>query len=152
LDKASIVDPISSDQFERYSEAFHRLRQLDGITRYDADRLVRQPHYFGIMMVHLKDADGFVGVCHNYYDEILPAFQVIEPKKPDGKAAALFIILFKKKVYFLADTGAIINPTAEELAEIAIESAKVVRLFDMEPRVAMLSFSNFGSIKHPATR
>ena len=152
LDKAIIVDPSSSDQFETYCEAFHRLRQLDGVTRYDADRLVRQPNYFGIMMVQQGDADGFVGVCHNYYDEILPAFQVIKPKNSDGKAAALFILLYKKKVYFLADTGAIIDPTAEELAEIAIESAKVVRLFDMEPKIAMLSFSNFGSVKHPVTR
>jgi len=152
LDGVRIIDPCSSDQFERYCGAFHRLRQLDGVTRYDADRLVRQPNFFGIMMVHQGDADGFVGVCHNYYDEILPAFQVIKPKNTGGKAAALFILLYKKKVFFLADTGAIIDPTAEELAEIAIESAKVVRLFDMEPRVAMLSFSNFGSVKHPVTR
>jgi len=152
LDGVRIIDPSSSDQFERYCGAFHRLRQLDGVTQHDADRLVRQPNFFGIMMVHQGDADGFVGVCHNYYDEILPAFQVVKPKNTGGKAAALFILLYKKKVFFLADTGAIIDPTAEELAEIAIESAKVVRLFDMEPRVAMLSFSNFGSVKHPVTR
>ncbi len=104
------------------------------------------------MMVHLNDADGLVGVSHNYYEEMLPAFQVIKTTKPEGRAAALFIIIFKKKVYFLADTSAIIDPTAEELAEIAIQSAKIVRIFDMVPRIAMLSFSNFGSVQHPVTR
>ena len=152
LEKASIIDPKTSDKFDHYCKEYHALRNLHGITKYDAERLVRRPNYFGTMMVHLKDADGLVGVCHNYYEEIVPAFQVIKTTKPGVKAAALFIMIFKKNVYFLADTSAIIDPTEEELAEIAIQSAKIVRIFDMEPRIAMLSFSNFGSVDHPVTR
>jgi len=151
LDNIQIIDPLTSDKFELYCKTYHKLRQLHGITRYDAEKLLKSPSYFAAMMVYHNDADGFLGVCHNYYEEMLPAFQVIDTVKPDTKAASLFIIIFKHKVYFLADTGAIINPTAEELAEIAIQSSKIVRLFDMEPRVAMLSFSNFGSVKHPTT-
>jgi len=152
LEKARIVNPATSNHFERYYETYYKLRYLHGVTYGDARRLMREHRYFGTMMVYLKDADGFVGVCQNYRDEILPAFQVIKTKRPGAKAAALYIIIFKRKVYFLADTSAIIEPTAEELAEIAIQSAKVVQLFDMEPRVAMLSFSNFGSVSHPVTQ
>jgi len=152
LNDVRIINPLTSDKFDQYCDAYYKLRQVHGVTRYDAERLLKRSNYFGIMMVHQNDADGFVGVCHNYYEEILPAFQVIKTVKPDTKAASLFIIIFKKKVYFLADTGAIIDPTPEELAEIAIQSSKIVRLFDMEPRIAILSFSNFGSVKHPVTR
>lgn len=152
LNGVKIINPLTSDKFNRYCEVYHNLRQLHGVTLSDAERLLKRAHYFGVMMVHQNDADGFVGVCHNYYEEILPALQIIKTVKPDTKAASLFIIIFKKKVYFLADTGAIVDPTSEELAEIAIQSAKIVRLFDMEPRIAMLSFSNFGSVKHPVTK
>jgi len=147
-----IIDPSTSDQLKRYSEIYYRLRQRSGVTPELADQRLRQPSYFGTLMVHSNDADGLVGVCDHYYDEMLPAFQVIGPRKPGTKGAALYIMIFEKKVYFFADTNAIINPSSEELAEIAIQSAKVVQLFDMEPRVAFLSFSNFGSVDHPFTR
>jgi malate dehydrogenase (oxaloacetate-decarboxylating)(NADP+) len=104
------------------------------------------------MMVYLQDVDGMVGVSSNYLEEMLPALQVIKTRRPEARAAALYIMIYKKKVYFLADTSANIDPSAEDLAEIAIQSAKVVRLFDMEPRVAILSFSNFGSVEHPLTQ
>jgi len=152
LDNARIIDPLKSTQFDRYSAEYFILRQRHGITRADARRLLKRCHFYGTMMVFLGDADGFIGVNQNYHDEMLPALQVIKTKEPDGKAAALYIMIFKKRVYFLADTGAIIDPTAEELAEIAIQSAKIVHLFDMEPRIAMLSFSNFGSVEHPVSQ
>jgi len=152
LNKARIENPLTSSQFNRYSQEYFTLRQRHGITRADAERLLKRTNYFGTMMIFLGDADGFVGVNQNYHDEMLPAFQVIKTKKSRERAASLYIMIFKKNVYFLADTGAIIDPTAEELAEIAIESAKIVSLFDMEPRIAMLSFSNFGSIDHPVTQ
>jgi malate dehydrogenase (oxaloacetate-decarboxylating)(NADP+) len=152
LNGVRIIDPASSDQYDRYVEEYFSLRQRFGVTKDDAKRLLLRKNFFATMMVYLQDADGFLGVCQNYFDEALPALQVIKTKKPGGKAAALYIMIFKKKIYFLADTSAIIDPTAEELAEIAIEAAKVVRLFEMEPRVAMLSFSNFGSVDHPVAR
>ncbi len=152
LDNIQIINPVISEKFDFYCKTYHNLRHLQGITRYDAERLLKLGHYFATMMVYHDDADGFLGICHNYHEEMLPAFQIIETVKPDTKAAFMFILISKKKVYFLADTGAIINPTPEELAEIAIQSSKIVRLFDMVPRVAMLSFSNFGSIDHPLTK
>ena len=152
LGNIRIVDPVNSDQYDRYCKEYYALRQRDGITLPDAKRLMKRTNYFGTMMVYLGDADGYVGVNQNYHEEILPALQIIKKKNPDGKVAALHILIFKKKVYFLADTQAIIDPTAEDLAEIAVQSAKIVRLFDMEPRIAMLSFSNFGSMDYPVTR
>jgi malate dehydrogenase (oxaloacetate-decarboxylating)(NADP+) len=152
LDKVRIMDPNTSKRYEYYCGEYYKLRQRMGILMSDARRLMRRNHYFATMMVYTNDADGFVGVTQNYHDEILPALEVIKTKKPGGKAAALHILFFKKEVYFLADTSAIIDPSAEELAEIAIESSKVARLFNMEPKVAMLSFSNFGSVNHPYTR
>ncbi len=152
LDDIRIENPAKSNQFTRYCDEYYALRQRHGVTRSEAQMLLRRHTYFGTMMVFLGDADGFLGVSQNYHDEMLPALQIIKTKKPDGRAASLHIMIFKKKVYFLSDTGAIIDPTAEELAEIAIQSAKITRLFDMEPRIAMLSFSNFGSVDHPVAR
>ncbi len=152
LEKAQIINPLKSKLLKRYCEDYYRMRQRYGITRENVEKLMRSPHYFGTMMVSCEDADGFVGVNQNFHEEILPAQQVIPQKNPGGKVATLYILVFKKKVYFLADTHGNIDPTSEELAEIAIQSAKIVRLFDMEPRIAMLSFSNFGSLDHPHTR
>ena len=152
LDNARIVNPSKSNQFNRYCEEYYALRQRHGITRSDTQILLRRANYFGTMMVYSGDADGFIGVSQNYHDEMLPALQVIDTKNPEGKAAAMYILILKKNVYFLADTHALIEPSAEDLAEIAIQSSKIVRLFDMEPRVALLSFSNFGSVDHPVTR
>ena len=152
LESVRVINPGLSDQYERYCEEYFMLRQRHGVTRADAKRLMLRPNFFGSMMLYLQDADGIVGVSSNYLEEMLPALQVIKTRRPETRAAALYIMIFKKKVYFLADTSANIDPSAEDLAEIAIQSAKVVRLFDMEPRIAMLSFSNFGSVEHPVTK
>jgi len=152
LENVKIINPQDSEHFDRYCDKYYNLRQRHGVTRKDARRLMVLPNYYGTMMVRMQDADGMVGVSRNFHDEILPAHQMIKTRKPNGKIATLHIMIFKKNVYFLADTGGVIEPTAEDLAEMAIEAAKVVRLFDMEPRVAMLSFSNFGSVDHPVTR
>ncbi len=152
LEEVKIIDPRCSPQLERYCEEYYTLRQRHGVTRPEARRLVRYPFYFGTMMVYAHDADGYVGVSHQYHEEMLPALQVIKAKSSGSKAAALYILIFKKNVYFLADTHAIIDPTAEDLAEIAIQSAKIVSLFDMQPRIAMLSFSNFGNVQHPLVK
>jgi len=153
LGKTKIINPLDSDRFKKYCEEYYRLRQRHGVTLSDAEKLIRQPHFFGTMMVHLGDADGFLGVSEHYHEEMLPARQIFHTEtEENGLVAALYILIFKKKVYFLADTHGIIDPTAEELASIAIHSAKIARLFDLEPRIAMLSFSNFGSIDHPVTR
>jgi malate dehydrogenase (oxaloacetate-decarboxylating)(NADP+) len=101
------------------------------------------------MMVHMRDADGFVaGVSQHYPDTIRPALQIIKTRPNVHRVAALFVIMTKKEAYFFADTSVNIEPTAEDLAEIALLAAEVARGFSFEPRVAMLSFSNFGSTRH----
>jgi malate dehydrogenase (oxaloacetate-decarboxylating)(NADP+) len=101
-------------------------------------------------MVHWGDADGLVsGVSQSYPETIRPALQIIGTR-PDVKyVSGLYIMLVKRKVYFFADTTVNINPTAEILADIAIESATLAQRLDIQPRIAMLSFSNFGSVRHP---
>jgi malate dehydrogenase (oxaloacetate-decarboxylating)(NADP+) len=103
-------------------------------------------------MVHLGDADALLsGIDAQYPDTIRPALEVIGKQERLSKVHGLYMLIFKKGIYFLADTTVNIDPTAEELAETAILAAETVRLLDIEPKVAMLSFSNFGSVRHPLT-
>jgi len=145
-----VVDPLHSSQFEAYVQEFYRLRQRRGVTLSEAREQMLNPNYYGAMMVHMGDADGFVaGVSQYYPDTIRPALQIIKTRPDVHRVAAVFVVVMKKDVYFFADTHVNIDPTAEDLAEIAVLAAEVAREFDVEPRVAMLSFSNFGSNKNP---
>ena len=145
-----VIDPAKSPHFEAYVQEFYRLRRRGGVTLGTAREQMLNPNFFGAMMVHMGDADGFVaGVSQNYPDTIRPALQIIKTRPGVHRVAAVFIIVTKKDVYFFADTHVNIDPTAEDLAEIAVLAAEVARDFDVEPRVAMLSFSNFGSNHHP---
>jgi malate dehydrogenase (oxaloacetate-decarboxylating)(NADP+) len=126
------------------------MRQRKGVTRVEARRLLQNPTAFGAMMVHQGDADALVaGVTQHYPDTIRPALQIIKMRDDVSRVAGLYMMILKDKVYFFADTTVNIEPTAEELAEIAIGSAEIARRFHIEPRLAMLSFSNFGSSQHP---
>jgi malate dehydrogenase (oxaloacetate-decarboxylating)(NADP+) len=148
--RPEVLDPAHSPRFEAYVQEFYRLRRRGGVTLSGAREQMLNPNYFGAMMVHMGDADGFVaGVSQNYPDTIRPALQIIKTRPGVHRVAAVFVIVTKKDVYFFADTHVNINPTAEDLAEIAVMAAEVAREFDIEPRVAMLSFSNFGSTSHP---
>ena len=145
-----IIDPARSPRYEAYVEEFFRLRQRKGVTRLEAHETMLNHNYFGAMMVRLGDADGFIaGVSQHYPDTIRPALQVIRMREDVHRVSGLYVLATKKDVYFFADTTVNIEPTAEELAEIALLSAEVARNFNVEPRIAMLSFSNFGSTKHP---
>ena len=145
-----IIDPARSPRYEAYVEEFFRLRQRKGVTRLEARETMLNHNYFGAMMVRLGDADGFIaGVSQHYPDTIRPALQVIRMREDVHRVSGLYVLATKKDVYFFADTTVNIEPTAEELAEIALLSAEVARNFNVEPRIAMLSFSNFGSTKHP---
>ncbi len=145
-----VVDPPHSPQFEAYVLEFYRLRQRRGVTLSEAREQMLNPNYYGAMMAHMGDADGFVaGVSQYYPDTIRPALQIIKTRPDVHRVAAVFVVVMKKDVYFFADTHVNIDPTAEDLAEIAVLAAEVAREFDVEPRVAMLSFSNFGSNKNP---
>ena len=120
------------------------------MTRSEAHELIQTNNYFGSMMVRMGDADGFIaGLTQHYPDTIRPALQVIGMKPGVRRVSGLYVLATKKEVYFFADTTVNIEPSAEDLAEIALLAAGVARDFNFEPRVAMISFSNFGSTKHP---
>jgi len=153
LKNAEIVDPTCYPRRQEYIEEFYLLRQRKGITRLEAEQMMTIPNYFGAMMVRMGDADGLIsGLTSHYPDTIRPALQIIRMDQRYHRVAGLYIIVTKKGTYFFADTTVNINPTAEELAEIAIMTAEIARRFDVEPKIAMLSFSNFGSTENEYSR
>jgi malate dehydrogenase (oxaloacetate-decarboxylating)(NADP+) len=153
LDGLEIVHPRRYPKRDAYVEELYRMRQRKGLTHKDADFLMRNHNYFGAMMVQTGDADGLVsGVSQHYPETIRPALQIIGLRPGLTRVCGVFCIIARKKCYFFADTTVNIQPTAEELAEIAILAAGVAREFGFEPRIAMLSFSSFGSVNHPAVQ
>jgi malate dehydrogenase (oxaloacetate-decarboxylating)(NADP+) len=150
LEGIEIVEPAYSQKFDAYMGKYYTLRQRKGITRSDAYAAMRRPVDYGMMMVQQGDADGLVaGLTQHYPDTIRPALQIVKPKTGYSTVAGLYMLVFKNDVRFITDATVNFEPTAEQLADIAILAAEKVRSFDIEPRIAMLSFSNFGSTKHP---
>ena len=151
----SIIDPAESELTEKYAEELYHLRQRKGLTLSESQRLLRRKSrtHFGAIMVHMGDAEALLGGIDTHYPEtIRPALEVIGKQQGLSSVHGLYMMVFKNDVYFLADTTVTIDPTAEELAETAILAAEKVRMLDIEPRVAMLSFSNFGSVNHPQAK
>ncbi len=144
------IRPSTSPLSAEYARQFFLKRQRKGMTLTTATQLVKQSNYYGALMVELGHADGLLsGITQSYPDTIRPAIQVVGPK-PGSRLAGIYMMILKGRVLFFADTTVNIEPTAEELADIAIETAETTRSFTLgEPRVAMLSFSNFGSNTHP---
>jgi malate dehydrogenase (oxaloacetate-decarboxylating)(NADP+) len=151
LNGIEIVEPETAPRRQEYVRELYRLRQRRGISQGDAGELMNDHNIFGSMMVRMGDADALVsGVSQNYPDTIRPALQVIGVREGIHKVSGLYLIITRKgDPYFLADATVNIEPTAEDLAEIALCVAQEARRFNIEPRVAMLSFSSFGSTKHP---
>jgi len=151
IDGAVIVEPENSPRRDEYVQELYRLRQRRGVPFAAAQELILDRTIFGSMMVRMGDADAIVsGVTRNYPDTIRPALQVIGVREGIHKVSGIYLFITRKgDLYFLADATVNIEPTAEDLAEIALCAAQEARRFDVEPRVAMLSFSNFGSTKHP---
>jgi len=150
LKKLKIIDPTNWDRFEDYVQEFYRLRQRRGVTLVEAREFMANKNYFGAMMVHMGDADGLIsGITQHYPETIRPALQVIRMRETVKRVSGLYIIITKNEAMFFADTTVNIEPTAEELAEIALCAAEVAKRFDVTPKIAMLSFSNFGSTRHP---
>ena len=149
-----IIDPPEFELTDAYADELYRLRQRKGLTLSESQRILRRKSrtHFGSMMVHMGDADALLsGIDTHYPETIRPALEVIGKQKGLSSVHGLYMMVFQKGVYFLADTTVTIDPTAEELAETAILAAEKVRMLDIEPRIAMLSFSNFGSVNHPQT-
>ncbi len=151
LDGVTIVETATAPRRQEYVRELYRLRQRRGVTLGAADELMNDPNIFGSMMVRMGDADALVsGVTQNYPDTLRPALQVIGVREGIHKVSGLYLVITRKgDLYFLADATVNIEPTAEDLAEIALCTAQEARRFDIEPRVAMLSFSSYGSTRHP---
>ena len=156
IEDLPIVDPRSEEQDERrkrYADLLFKKRQRRGFNKYESFKIIRDRNYFGCMMVETGDADAMIsGLTKNYPDTIRPAIEVIGTEEGVKKIAGMYLMLTKKGPLFLADTTVNFNPTAEELADITLLAAKEVRLFNLVPRIAMLSYSNFGTSNSPEAR
>lgn len=146
-EKVEVIEPAKYPKFEQYVKVFHQLRWRRGVALDDARKLMRDPVYFGNMMVREGDAHGLIsGLTMHYPDTIRPALQIHHTQPGVSRAAGVYLLLFDDRMFFIADTTVNQNPTAEELAEIAFMAARVAKnYFGVEPKVAMLSYSNFGS-------
>jgi malate dehydrogenase (oxaloacetate-decarboxylating)(NADP+) len=148
----TIVHIADDERREEYAEAFHRRRRRDGVTLEDARKLMRSRNYFGSMMLAQGHADGLIsGLTQEYPDTIRPALQAIDTAPGVRRVSGAYILVLRERVFFLADTTVNIDPDADELAEIAQLTARFARRFEIEPRVALISYSNFGSNRHPST-
>ena len=151
-----ILDPRSAAMREKknaYSELFFRKRQRKGFNYYESRKIMHDRNYFGCLMVETGDADAMIsGLTRNYAEAIRPALQIIGTEEGVKKIAGMYLLLTKRGPIFLADTTVNFNPTAEELADITLLVAKEVRTFNLTPRIAMLSYSNFGSSNSPEAK
>jgi malate dehydrogenase (oxaloacetate-decarboxylating)(NADP+) len=149
LRDATLVDPVHSPKSAEYAAELFKKRSRKGLTRMAAQELITENHHFAAMMLERGEADAYCsGVHHNYADAIRPALQIVGTK-PDMVLAGVYMLVWRDKSLFFADTTVNINPTAEELAQIAIQTHDTAKIYLNEvPRVAMISFSNFGSNKH----
>ena len=145
-----IIDPETNEKCNSYAESFLKKRQRRGATLWDAKNLIHKPNYFGSMMVEAGEADALIsGYTTSYPNTIKPALQCIGVKEGFKIVSGMYIVIAKKETYFFADCTVNVNPNAEQLAEIAISAANAVKAFDVVPKIAMLSFSNFGSAEYP---
>ena len=151
-----IIDPRSDEMEEKrefYSEIFFKKRHRRGINKYESLKIMKDRNHFGCMMVETGDADAMLsGLTKNYAEAIRPALQIIGTEEGVKKIAGMYLLLTKQGPLFLADTTVNFNPTAEELADITMMVAKEVRNFNLTPRIAMLSYSNFGSSDSPEAK
>jgi malate dehydrogenase (oxaloacetate-decarboxylating)(NADP+) len=149
LDGMPIINPKDDETDEmrkHYGELFFAKRQRRGVNRYEANKAMKERNHFGCMMVETGEADCMIsGLSRNYPDTIRPAIEIIGMDEGVKKIAGMYLLFTKRGPLFLADTTVNFNPTAEELAEITLLVAKEVRHFNIVPRIAMLSYSNFGS-------
>ena len=144
-----IIDPKSEEEDERrtaYGHAFFEKRKRKGFTEFESVQIMRERNHFGAMMVEMGDADAMIsGLTRSYRNSVRPVLQTIGLEKDVNTVAGLYILNTKRGPLFLADTTINLNPTAEQIAEITANVAKTIRKFKVTPRIALLSYSNFGS-------
>lgn len=148
---ATIIDPDTYEQYDALVDAFVERRRGRN-TEEEAREMLKNANYFGTMLVYLDKADGLVsGAVHSTSDTVRPALQIIRTKEGVNKTSGVFIMVRDDEKYVFADCAINIAPTSEDLAEIATESATTAKLFDVDPRIAMLSFSTKGSAQSEET-
>ncbi len=148
--KPIITDPSDFKNLDKYAAAYYEMRSRKGLTMRDAVKKVSDPNVLGPMMVKMGDADAFVsGLTYDYPEVIRPALQIHHTAKDAARAAGVYLMIVEDRVYLFTDATVNIDPSAEDLAEVACLAADFARKLEIEPRVAFLSFSNFGSTPHP---
>lgn len=153
LKQVAIINPTESENFNKYCDEHFKLRQRKGRIYWHSQQLMALPRVFGPMMVHMGEADCTIGGLTSHYPEIIrPALRIIQsPSEVRKVVAGMYILLFKNKLVCMADTTVNVDPNPEELADIAILTADTAKRFEIDPKIAMLSFSNFGSSEHSTT-
>jgi malate dehydrogenase (oxaloacetate-decarboxylating)(NADP+) len=148
--KPIVIDPNEFEKLDAYKRAYYELRQRKGVNVTDAAKHVQEPNIFGSLMVKMGDADAFVsGLTYDYPEVIRPSLQIHHTAKGATRAAGVYIMIVEDRVYLFTDATVNIEPTAEDLTEIACLAADFAKRLEIDPRVAFLSFSNFGSTPHP---
>jgi malate dehydrogenase (oxaloacetate-decarboxylating)(NADP+) len=147
--KITIIDINASPDCDRYTRRLHELRKRHGITMADAHRILNSRNYYAMMMLDAGDADGVIAGLRAYYPAtIKPALQIVKTRPGVRHVSGAYLLMFKNRMMILADTTVNIDPDSETLAEIAEQTAETAKRFNLEPRIAMISFSNFGSTQH----
>jgi malate dehydrogenase (oxaloacetate-decarboxylating)(NADP+) len=150
LEGIEIEDPSTSPRRDEYARYMWARRQRKGMSLDEAKRRLYNGNYFGSCMVGSGDADALVsGVNLHYPETVRPALEVVGAHSKAGLVSGMYMLVFEKQVVFCADTTVNIDPTAEQLAQIGYAASRITRTMGMEPRIAFLSFSNFGSVRHP---
>jgi malate dehydrogenase (oxaloacetate-decarboxylating)(NADP+) len=148
--KPQVVDPDKFDKLDSYIQGYYELRQRKGVNVADVSKFVRDPNVLGSLMVKMGDADAFIsGLTYDYPEVIRPSLQIHHTATGATRAAGVYIMIVEDRVYLFTDATVNIEPTAEDLAEIACLAADFAKRLEIDPRVAFLSFSNFGSTPHP---
>ena len=151
ISKMEIITPVADSHYPAFQRAYYEARGRRGVTATEARRMMRSEHYFGSMMLAQGLAHGMVcGVDHSFADMVRPILEIVGLKDGASTAAALYLVSMNDTVYFFADTAINVDMTAEKLASIAVMAAEFAVSMNINPRVAMLSYSSFGSVKHPA--
>ncbi|MCF6278302.1 MAG: hypothetical protein L3J16_06095 [Anaerolineales bacterium] len=148
-----IINPRAFDGLDKYAEAYATLRQRKGMTLPMARKIVRRSNVFAPMMVYMGDADAVVsGLTYDYPEVIRPALEIHHTAAGSTRAAGVYLMIVDDRVYLFTDATVNIEPSAEDLAGIATLAADFAKQLELDPRVAFLSFSNFGSTPHPLSK